>query len=144
MGTPVILMVDDDQEDVYLTKRAFSKQDRELKFDSVSNGAQLFDYLGHKRLCTASDVNHSPSIILLDINIPNENGFEILRKLKQNSQHSHIPILMYSTSSADSDIRKAYQLGASSYITKTMKEMNALAEQLCIYWFGFTYLPSAA
>lgn len=142
---PVLLMVDDDDEDIYLTRRAFREHREDLIFRSVQNGAELFDYLN----CTGDYENNSPAdmpdIILLDINIPKENGFDILKRLKEDGQHGHLPVTMLTTSSATHDVCKAYKLGASSFICKsiTANGMKEVAHQFCEYWFNFAKLPTA-
>ncbi len=144
MKNPVILMVDDDDEDIYLTRRAFCESRDGLIFRSVQNSTALFDYL-HCRgeFAHNSDVD-VPDVILLDINIPKENGFEILRKLRQDDQFGHIPVSMLTTSAAQHDVCKAYKLGASSFICKSVsaKGMKEVANNFCEYWFNFAKLPS--
>ena len=143
--TPVLLMVDDDREDIYLTKRAFIAYDSSIDFRSVQSGTELFDYLncqGHFERNTSAD---KPDVILLDINIPSENGFTLLHKLKQEEQHSHVPVTMLTTSNSTNDINKAYKLGASSFICKSASAdgMKNMAEKFCGYWFNFAELPNA-
>lgn len=138
-------MVDDDREDIYLTKRAFGQYDSDLDFRSVQSGSELFDYL----LCRGEFVNNTaddmPDVILLDINIPKENGFTLLQKLKQEEALRHLPVSMLTTSNSLQDIRKAYKLGANSFIrkTNTAQGMKKLAENFCAYWFNFAELPKA-
>lgn len=142
---PVILMVDDDDEDIYLTRRAFCESREDLIFRSVQNSAALFDYLN----CRGEFADNSdvvlPDVILLDINIPKENGFEILKKLREDEQFGHLPVSMLTTSAAEHDICKAYKLGASSFICKSASAqgMKEVANHFCEYWFNFAKLPTA-
>ncbi len=142
---PVILMVDDDDEDVYLTKRAFSAQSDKLVFNSVSNGASLFSFLNREGDYSSVPASETPDVLLLDINMPGQNGFEIIQQLRDDPKHSHIPVVFLTTSTSDRDVRKAYQLGASSFICKSMNssEMRAIAAEFINYWFGFARLPAA-
>lgn len=142
--SPVLLMVDDDDEDIYLTKRAFCAQQPNLQFQSVQNSSDLFDYLYNRGEFSDKEANSTPDVILLDINIPKQNGFTILENLRNDTSHGHIPIVMLTTSSADHDIRKAYQLGANSFISKTVSSdgMTEVADKFCSYWFKFNKLPS--
>lgn len=142
---PVLLMVDDDREDIYLTKRAFTAHNDQLIFRSVQGGDDLFDYLncrGEFKNNTAADL---PDVILLDINIPKENGFSLLERLKREDKLSHLPVTMLTTSKSLKDVQQAYQLGANSYICKssTVDGMKQVAESFCSYWFQFAELPRA-
>ena len=139
---PVMLMVDDDAEDIYLTKRAFCKQMDTLVFVSAQTGSEMFDYLYCREKFSTNVESNLPDIILLDINIPKENGFEILQKLREDENFGHLPVSMLTTSRAPHDIKRAYQLGANSYISKSVSAnaMKEIAENFCRYWFSFVEL----
>lgn len=143
---PVILMVDDDDEDIYLTQRAFCETREDLVFKSVQDGAALFDYLNCRGEYENNSEKDMPDVILLDINIPKENGFEILAKLREDEKHGHLPVSMLTTSTAEHDICKAYKLGASSFICKSIsaKGMKDVANNFCNYWFNFARLPKTS
>ena len=143
---PVLLMVDDDDEDIYLTRRAFCIYQSDLIFNSVHSGVEMFDYLNGRGEFADSDLHPIPDVILMDINIPKVNGFALLEKLRADADFSHLPVVMLTTSSAAHDIRKAYHLGASSYLCKSVssQEMQDVASQFCNYWFSFAKLPRAA
>lgn len=140
---PTILMVDDDDEDIYLTERGFRSHIENLVFKSVHSGSEMFDYLQCKGKFTENTHHDLPDILLLDINIPRENGLEVLKQLKMNERHNHIPVCILTTSSAQHDVREAYQLGASSYICKSVNpdDMKKTAAHFCKYWFDFVKLP---
>jgi len=140
-------MVDDDEEDVYLTKRAFCLHQDGLVFNSVSSGTKMFDYLYCRGEYESNEpLTHQPDVILLDINIPKEAGFKVLEKLRSDERFSTLPVSMLTTSSATHDIEKAYRLGANSYICKSVSKqgMEEVANQFCEYWFRFAKLPVAA
>lgn len=139
-------MVDDDPQDIYLTKRAFCSYMPDLRFRGVESGSALFDYLYCRGEFEGNDSDDLPDVILLDINIPRENGFEILENLKKDEAHCHIPVSMLTTSIAPFDLQQAYSKGANSYIRKTISagEMQITAEQFCNYWFDLVQLPNAA
>lgn len=144
-NNPVLLMIDDDREDIYLTKRAFVAHNENIDFRSVQSGEDLFDYLNCRGEFESNTESDLPDVILLDINIPKQNGFDLLQRLKEEKQHSHVPVTMLTTSKSAVDVRKAYQLGASSFICKsaTAEGMKSVAERFCSYWFGFAELPRA-
>ncbi len=129
------VMVDDDEEDIYLTKRAFGEYENRVHLSCVQSGAELFDYLAKKV---------APKLILLDVNMPIQNGFEVIQMIKANKKYAHIPIVMFTTSDAEADIRRAYSLGASSYICKPANapDMKMAAQRICDYWLGFSQTPS--
>jgi len=139
----LVLMVDDDEEDVYLTKRAFCGHMKSLVFKSVPDSPSMFNYLYRRGEFDALETSNIPQLILLDINIPKENGFEILKKLRQDPEHGHIPVTMLTTSTAEHDVRQAYRLGASSFISKSVSasEMKRVAEHFCNYWFDLAHVP---
>jgi len=140
---PILVMVDDDAEDVYLIERAFCAEHEELVFNSVSSGDELFDYLNHSGQYSELSDQEVPSLILLDINIPRENGFDILQKIKADPQHKHLPVVMLTTSNSESDVQKAYALGANSYLCKSIdaSQMKAVAAQFIDYWFRLARVP---
>lgn len=141
---PVLLMVDDDREDIYLTKRAFCSLNDQLVFKSVQDGEALFHYLNVSGDYVNNTIDDAPDVILLDINIPKQNGFELLERLKSDERHQHIPVSMFTTSNSPRDVDRAYKLGASSFICKSASAagMKNIAELFCGYWFTFVELSS--
>ncbi len=144
-ANPILLMIDDDREDIYMTKRAFCAHEERLDFRSVQSGEEMFDYLNCRGAYAANTAADRPDVILLDINIPKENGFKLLQKLKSEEEHSHLPVTMLTTSNSADDIRHAYKLGANSFICKSPSAsgMKSIAENFCSYWFNFAELPRA-
>lgn len=102
------LLVDDDADDAALFCEALGMVGPDLKFYRAENGLGLFDVLSE----------HRPDVIFLDINMPKMGGWECLKRLKSSSEYDKIPVIMYSTSSANKDIDKAYNSGAALFITK--------------------------
>ena len=98
-------MVDDDAEDIYLTKRAFATDDEDIVFNGVCSGEELFEYLNQEQRYAERQSSHYPWVILLDVNIPKEDGFDILKRLKVDANHGHIPVIMLSTSKTESDVK---------------------------------------
>jgi len=142
---PLIMIVDDDQEDIYLTKRAFKAYRQDIELVSASSAAELFDYL--ERDCGDQSTDaRLPDIILLDINMPEITGFETAVLLQQKSHFSHIPIIMLTTSDAEDDVKKAYECGASSYICKSVNadEMKQITQRICDFWFDLVKLPKVS
>ncbi len=106
-----ILIADDDFDDLQMIKDCFTDIKLPILINEVYDGQFLIDHL-------KADTNNLPQLILLDINMPRKNGFEVLEELKHNDRFRKIPVIMFSTSEASHDIEKAYQLGANCFVSK--------------------------
>ncbi len=140
----VILMADDDADDRMLTKDALeeSRVLNDLRF--VENGEELVDYLCQRGKYSDPETAPRPSLILLDLNMPRKDGREALAEIKANPDLRRIPIVVMTTSQAEEDIYRSYDLGASSFITKpvTFDRLVELMKALGHYWVEFVELPS--
>ncbi len=138
-----ILMAEDDPDDRLMTQEAFEENRlvNDLRF--VENGEELMDYL--HRCGKFSDPNQSPSpgLILLDLNMPRKDGREALAEIKADTNLRRIPIVVLTTSKAEEDILRSYDLGVNSFITKpvTFDGLVALMKTLGRYWLEFVALP---
>ena len=139
-----ILMADDDEEDRMMTKEAWenAKLANEPRF--VHDGEELMDYLQHRGEYADVVASPSPGLILLDLNMPKMDGREAWREIKDSPELRRIPIVVLTTSKAEEDIIRSYDLGASSYITKpvTFEGLVAIVKELGKYWFELVELPS--
>jgi CheY-like chemotaxis protein len=144
-GKPItILMADDDEEDLMLAKSALAACRLANDLHCVRNGEELLDYL--YRRGEYSELKHSPrpGLILLDLNMPRKDGREALQEIKADPDLRQIPVVILTTSKAEEDIYRTYDLGANSYITKPVM-FNSLVEvmqNLGKYWFEIVDLPS--
>ena len=138
-----ILMADDDQGDRRLTQEAFQQHRIQHRLKFVENGEQLIDYLLQQGEFAAPDDSPRPSLILLDLNMPRKNGSEALQEIKSHPQLRRIPIVILTTSKAEEDIARAYDLGANSFITKpmTFDGLAKVVEVLSKYWLDIVKLP---
>ena len=144
-GQPIIiLMADDDADDRMLTKEALeeSRVLNDLRF--VEDGEELMDYLARRGEYTDPESSPRPGLILLDLNMPKKDGREALREIKENAEFRRIPIVVMTTSQAEEDIFRSYDLGASSFITKpvTFDRLVELMKTLGDYWVEFVRLPN--
>lgn len=105
------LIADDDPDDVDLFLEALSEIDTSITCASMKDGKELLNTLAHPK-------TESPDVIFLDINMPEMNGWECLQQLKRNSRAKDIPVIMYSTSSAQRDVQKAIDSGALAFYEK--------------------------
>jgi len=139
----VVLMAEDDADDRLLVKDAWeeSRLLNELRF--VEDGEELLDYLNQRGKYAAPADTPRPGLILLDLNMPRKDGREALQAIKANPELRAIPILILTTSKAQEDILRAYDLGASSFITKpvTLDSLVNMMKTLGHYWFEIVQLP---
>jgi two-component system response regulator len=143
-GTPVtIVMADDDPDDRQLTREAFdeAKLANDLRF--VENGEELLDYLYHRGKYADPASSPRPGLILLDLNMPKVDGREALLKLKQDPDLRRIRVVVLTTSKAEEDILRTYDLSAASYITKpvTFETLVEVVRTLGKYWLEIVELP---
>jgi CheY-like chemotaxis protein len=142
-GNPItILMADDDADDRRLTRDALeeSRLANDLRF--VENGEELLAYLRHEGKYTESD-SPRPGLILLDLNMPRMDGRTALKEIKADPDLRQIPITVLTTSKADEDIFRSYDLGVNSYIVKpvTFEALVDILQTLEKYWFEIVELP---
>lgn len=138
-----ILMADDDPDDCLIIRDALDASKVPHKFHHVKDGQELLDYLRRQGDYREPQSSPCPSLILLDLNMPRKKGLEVLMEIKQDLRLRTIPLVVLTTSSAETDIERAYELGANSFITKTIK-FDALVETmktLSKYWFQMVKLP---
>lgn len=138
-----ILMADDDADDRRLTQEAFEEGRLINDMRFVENGEQLLDYL-HKVGPYAPPADAPrPGLILLDLNMPRKDGRTVLKELKTDPDLRQIPVVVLTTSKADEDIYKSYDLGVNSYIVKpvTFEALVDILQTLEKYWFEIVELP---
>ncbi|MEV6813869.1 response regulator [Micromonospora sp. NPDC051296] len=110
-----VLLVEDDPGDVLMTREAFEEHKLRNRLNVVSDGAEALAYL--RREGEYADVV-LPDLILLDLNLPRRDGREVLEEIKKDEQLCRIPVVVLTTSQADEDILRSYQLHANAYVTK--------------------------
>ncbi len=168
-GRVRILLAEDDDDDYFLTQQAL-QQNRVLnELYRVKDGEELMDFLRHQgrfsvdgrqstvdgeqcsatatavnRRSPAVDVPWEPSLILLDLNMPRKDGREALREIKSDPLLRRYPVVVLTTSHAEEDVVRSYELGMNSFITKPVT-FQGLVEAVRIlgrYWFEIVELPS--
>lgn len=139
----VILMADDDDDDFMLTQKALKASKLLNKLIRVSDGEELIDYLTRKNGYTAENAPR-PGIILLDLNMPRKDGREALKEIKEHELLRNIPVVVFTTSKAEEDVYRSYQLGVNSFITKpvTFNNLLEVMSSLGRYWFEIVELPA--
>jgi CheY-like chemotaxis protein len=139
----VILMADDDEDDRLLARDALADAWPEGDLRFVQNGEELLDYLHQRGAYAAAGNAPRPGLILLDLNMPRKGGCEALREIKAEPSLRRIPVVILTTSKADTDVGLMYELGASSFISKPFQfeELVKLMRVLAEYWFRTVVLP---
>ena len=140
---PVILMADDDADDRLLAQDALQECGISPDLRFVENGEQLLDYLLRRGDYSQPEQAPRPALILLDLNMPRKDGREALAEIKNDAQLKRIPVVMFTTSRADIDIDRIYDMGANSFISKpvTFEALVKVMKSLGDYWFGIVELP---
>jgi CheY-like chemotaxis protein len=140
-----IVIADDDADDRMMAKDALGECRLANHIDFVEDGVELLAYLrGQGRY--ASSVRRNPGLIILDLNMPRMDGREALREIKADPSLRRIPIVVMTTSQAEEDIYRTYDLGVSSFITKpvTFEGLVAVMKGVEKYWFEIVELPDVA
>jgi CheY-like chemotaxis protein len=139
-----ILMADDDPDDRQMTREAFeeSRLANDLRF--VEDGVELMDYLCRRNQYSDPDSSPRPGLILLDLNMPKKDGRQALSEIKAHPNLRNIRVVVMTTSKAEEDILRTYDLGASSYVTKPVT-FTALVDVITTmgrYWLEIVELPN--
>jgi two-component system response regulator len=111
-----VLIAEDDADDRFLLKSAFVENNFNDLLLFVENGVELLEYLHLALLNTNETI--LPHFILLDLNMPKKDGREALKEIKSNPNLKHIPVIIFSTTNNEPEMKRCYELGANSYITK--------------------------
>lgn len=135
-----VLLVEDDLADVALTKRLFQEAKIVLDLTVLHNGVEAMAYL--RREMPYGDAVR-PDLILLDLNLPKKNGCEVLKDMHHDDTLRSIPVVVLTTSDNDTDIERAYDLGANCYITKPvgLEQFTKVVYSMKDFWFTVVKLP---
>ncbi len=135
-----ILVVDDSDGDVFLIKEALSEGKILNKISIVNDGQEALDFLQKKSPFESQEL---PDLILLDVNMPKKNGHEVLKFIKDDPQLKTIPVVMLTTSAADTDINQSYQSHANCFVTKPVElsDFMQVISSIEHFWFSIVKLP---
>lgn len=135
-----VLLVEDDPGDVELTTEALQAAKLSVNLNVVSDGAEAMDFL--RRVGQYSNAP-KPDLVLLDLNMPKKDGREVLQDIKSDPALTSIPVVILTTSDADEDIMKAYDLGANCYVTKPVgfEQFTHVVRSVGNFWFMIVKLP---
>ncbi len=135
-----VLLVEDNHGDVLLTKRAFKESKIANDVTVAMSGEQAIAIL--RKEGEYSQVT-TPDMILLDLNLPQMSGQDVLKIIKEDPNFRHIPVIILSSSKAEQDVVKSYNLHANGYVIKpiSLEEFNKVIQKLGAFWFTLVVLP---
>lgn len=135
-----ILLVDDNPDDVELTVEALSETKLANRIAAVEDGVEALAYL--RKEGKYANVT-TPSLILLDLNMPKKDGREVLEEIKADPLLRRIPVVILTTSQAEEDILRSYELHANCYISKPvdLKQFMKVVKTIDDFWFAIVSLP---
>lgn len=139
----VLLYADQNTDDRVLVKHALFQIFPEVRFRGVPDGEALLDYLIRTRKPEVETRPLLPDVIILELNMPKKSGIEALAEIKANKNFRHIPVIVFSTSTCERDIRNAYRLGATSFVRKprSSRQLIKTLRSISQYWTD-TQLPA--
>jgi CheY-like chemotaxis protein len=143
MNKQPILIAEDDADDRYLLQTAFSEIGYPDQIDFVENGIEVMNYLDNIYTSNNMEVKALPGFILLDLNMPKKDGREVLKELKQHPVFKKIPVIVFTTTKNEIEIKRCYELGANSYVVKpiTFDALLKVVENIRSYWFQTASIP---
>ncbi len=141
----IILYAEDDPEDRMLVADALEESRLANELHTVTDGEELMDYLHRRGEYAKLSDTPLPGLILLDLNMPKKDGREALKEIKTTPDLRRIPVVALTTSKAEEDILRTYDLGVNSFIVKpvTFESLVDLVKSLGKYWFEIVALPQS-
>jgi two-component system, response regulator len=138
-----ILIVEDNPYDAELMVRALKKKAPEYHFCIVENGVDALDFVFCREKFSTRNVSKPVRAIFLDLKLPKVNGLEVLKEIKSTASTRSLPVIIITSSREDSDIRSAYELGANSYIVKSVDFDSFLSTIITtsLYWLSINQPP---
>ena len=136
MGNKTILIVEDNPDDVELVLMALQSKHITNKIDVVTDGEQALDYLFCRGEYADRNIEFTPTLILLDLQLPKVSGLNVLKQLRANERTKLLPVVIFTSSMEEQDMISSYELGANSYIRKPVNadQFEKAIEELGMYW----------
>jgi two-component system response regulator len=143
MNGQLILLVEDRSDDVELTLRAFARSNVANEIVVASDGAEALDYLFATGVHRGRDPSRSPSVVLLDLQLPKVDGLDVLRAMREDRRTRRLPVVVLTSSNEEQDIVRSYDLGANSFVRKPVdfSEFIEAARHLGLYWLALNERP---
>lgn len=135
---PTVYLVEDDADDRYMFKMILDELKIDIQLDVFDNGLAVYETLISDLNAQEQDgVKRLPDLILLDLNLPVWDGKKTLKRIKNHDELKVVPVVVYTTSKSDQDIKECYFLGVNSFISKASEFnlLHAQIEKIFTYWF---------
>lgn len=138
-----ILIAEDDADDRFLLQTAFEENGFTDTLEFVENGIELIEYLSAISEKKTLDAQY-PGFILLDLNMPKKDGREVLKEIKQHPELKKIPVIIFTTTKNENEIRRCYELGANTYVVKPVSfdGLVKVIQEIRGYWFNTASIPA--
>lgn len=138
--TPEILMVDDNPADIDLTSEILAQSKGHFHVNAVNDGSEAISFLRHRGKYAKAPV---PDLVVLDLNLPRKDGRDVLAEVKSDPNLAKIPVVIFTTSQASTDVMRSYELGANCYLRKpgNLPDFVAVVQSMASFWLGFASLP---
>ena len=135
-GLSTILVVEDNESEVILLRKAFGRINAGITLHFVANGEEAIDYLSGEDRFADRNTYPEPDLLIMDLKMPRKSGFDVLEWFRNLQEGALIPVVILTASSNDSDVERAYSLGANSYFRKPsdFDEFRDMIKAICDYW----------
>jgi len=132
----IVLLAEDDEHDIVATKRAWKKHHIANPLYIVNNGEECLDYLHQRGKYSEQDAAPRPGILLLDIKMPKMDGLAVLEHIRKDGELRHLPIIILTTSKAEEDRVRSYDLGVNAYIVKPVgfENFSEAVRTISLFW----------
>ncbi|MBI4612069.1 MAG: response regulator [Planctomycetes bacterium] len=142
MSAIEILIAEDNEDDIVLIREALSEVWDTDGLHVVRDGVEALAYLRRKGRYRRA---RRPGLVVLDLNMPGKDGFQVLKEMKEDPSLRHIPVIVLTTSDRETDIVRSYSQGACSFITKPSRfdEFREIVEQFALYWYLVARIPTS-
>ena len=140
-NAPTILVVEDEEDSVLLLESAFRRAQFSNPVHRVSHGALAMEYLS--QAVAKNQPVPLPALVLLDLKLPLVSGIEVLKWIREREEFDCLPVIVFSSSREDTDMKRAYSLGANSFLVKSSDntQLGNIAKSLVEYWLKFNEMP---
>jgi two-component system response regulator len=138
-----ILIAEDDADDRFLLQTIYEEKAYSEKIEFVQNGVELLDFLD-VRHNDKINKNNYPLFILLDLNMPKKDGREVLLEIKQHAVFKKIPVIIFTTTKNENEVKRCYELGANTYVVKpiSFEALIKVIDEIRNYWLNVASIAS--
>lgn len=141
-----VLLVEDNEAHAELVTRSFEDHKFAIRIKHVEDGEEALDYLFHRGKYSAIEHPLIPDVVLLDLRLPKVDGLEVLKQLRMSEVTKNLPVVVLSTSAAETDVAKAYKYYTNSYLVKPLdfERFSKLMKDFSAYWLEWNHYPSSS